>query len=417
MSKPAIEIHDLSKAYTISHQRKPQYGTIKDALTTAVQRPFQLLGGPPMDKEKFWALKGISFNVNQGDVVGIVGKNGSGKSTLLKILSRIVEPTQGEVIMRGKVASLLEVGTGFHPELTGRENIYFNGSILGMSRREIESKFNEIVEFSEIEKFLDTPVKFYSSGMYVRLAFAVAAHLEPDILIVDEVLAVGDAEFQKKCIGKMNSVAREGRTVLFVSHNARAIEQLCNKAIWIKSGQISGEGPMRKVLDKYIGEHKKTGTFSAKVDPNRAIQIIKVGLLDGNKPTTTINLSRSYKVELEYVIQEEMEGTFVSCDFYSSDGTAIMASTDSDSSLDKYSKKRKKGRYRARLHVPANTFIDGEFYLVASIHNPQRRDSHSSEEIYFHVSSPENFPRNSFATNAFGYMSLILPWEEELIHE
>lgn len=251
--KPAIEVSKLSKVYNISHEDKVDRNSFKDTLSRAGRLPLELIRGRRVSKEKFWALKDVSFNVEVGDVVGIIGRNGSGKSTLLKTLSQIVEPTSGHAIMRGKVASLLEVGTGFHPELTGRENVYFNGSILGMSRREINRKFDEIVEFSEVEQFLDTPVKFYSSGMYVRLAFAIAAHLEPDILIVDEVLAVGDAAFQKKSLGKMSSVAKEGRTVLFVSHNMASVESLCNKGVFMQHGQTTGVQGINAAIREYIG--------------------------------------------------------------------------------------------------------------------------------------------------------------------
>lgn len=253
MSKPAVEIKGLSKAYMIGHEREAMAGTMtfRDSLVNIARKPYELFTGHQLKKEKFWALKDVNLEIQQGDVVGIIGRNGSGKSTLLKVLSRIVEPTKGEVIMRGRVASLLEVGTGFHPELTGRENVYFNGAILGMSRKEIQSKFDEIVAFSEVEKFLDTPVKFYSSGMYVRLAFAVAAHLDPDILIVDEVLAVGDAAFQKKCLGKMKDVAGQGRTVLFVSHSMSAVRSLCNRGVFMQSGKMEFVGNIEEALRKY----------------------------------------------------------------------------------------------------------------------------------------------------------------------
>lgn len=253
MSKPAVEIKDLSKAYMIGHEREAMAGTMtfRDSLVNIARKPYELFTGHQLKKEKFWALKDVNLEIEQGDVVGIIGRNGSGKSTLLKVLSRIVEPTKGEVIMRGRVASLLEVGTGFHPELTGRENVYFNGAILGMTRKEIQSKFDEIVAFSEVEKFLDTPVKFYSSGMYVRLAFAVAAHLDPDILIVDEVLAVGDAAFQKKCLGKMKDVAGQGRTVLFVSHNMAAVRSLCSLGVYMNEGKLVYSGGIDKALASY----------------------------------------------------------------------------------------------------------------------------------------------------------------------
>ncbi len=255
--KPAIEVNQIGKCYTINHKNKASYSTLKDDLGNLVRRPFGKQ--KESSEEKFWALKNISFEVPQGEIFGVIGKNGSGKSTLLKILSRIVDPTHGSVHIRGRVASLLEVGTGFHPELTGRENIYFNGSMLGMGRQEISAKFNEIVEFSEIEKFIDTPVKFYSSGMYVRLAFAVAAHLEPEILILDEVLAVGDASFQKKSMNKILSTMKEGRTVLFVSHNTSAVRQLCNKGILLKKGTIEASGNIGEIIDQYLVETMNSG--------------------------------------------------------------------------------------------------------------------------------------------------------------
>jgi len=235
MSDSIITVENLSKKYIISHKKQEHYTAMRDVLVNGVKGFGKKLlgkGNKSNTKEDFWALKDINFEIKQGDRVGIIGRNGAGKSTLLKILSRITEPTTGKIHLRGRVASLLEVGTGFHPELTGRENIFLNGAIMGMSKWEIKKKFDEIVEFAEVEKFLDTPVKRYSSGMYVRLAFAVAAHLEPEILIVDEVLAVGDAQFQKKCLGKMEDVGKEGRTVLFVSHNMGAVNQLCNVGLF-----------------------------------------------------------------------------------------------------------------------------------------------------------------------------------------
>lgn len=233
--KPIISVEGLGKSYTICHEGQTNYKSLREEI---FKLPLRLLQRGGQSREEFWALKDVSFDIMPGDRVGIIGRNGAGKSTLLKLLSRITEPTTGRITLRGRVASLLEVGTGFHPELTGRENIYLNGAILGMTRSEVRRKFDEIVDFAGVEKFLDTPVKRYSSGMYVRLAFAVAAHLEPEILIVDEVLAVGDAAFQKKCLGKMEAVSKEGRTVLFVSHNIGAIQQLCNRAILLRNGSI-----------------------------------------------------------------------------------------------------------------------------------------------------------------------------------
>lgn len=249
--KSIISARDISKQYRIG--QREAYGTLRDTLASAVRAPFRRLSGNGRaPEETIWALRDVSFEVVPGEAVGIIGRNGAGKSTLLKILSRITEPTTGRVELYGRVGSLLEVGTGFHPELTGRENIFLNGAILGMQRAEIERKFDEIVSFAEIERFLDTPVKRYSSGMYMRLAFAVAAHLEPEILVVDEVLAVGDAQFQKKCLGKMGEVAREGRTVLFVSHNMMAVQSLCRRAIWLDGGEILEDGESGQVVADYL---------------------------------------------------------------------------------------------------------------------------------------------------------------------
>ncbi len=251
----AIKVEQLSKKYILRHEVKEPYVALRDVLSTKVKQAGQRMIGRKSyypAKEEFYALKDLSFDIHQGERVGIIGRNGAGKSTLLKVLSRITEPSSGRVSIKGRIASLLEVGTGFHPELTGRENIFLNGSILGMSRPEIQRKFDEIVAFSEVERFLDTPVKRYSSGMYVRLAFSVAAHLEPEILVVDEVLAVGDAEFQKKCLGKMKDVSSSGRTVLFVSHNMAAIQNLCNTAIYLREGQLISMGKRDAVISEYL---------------------------------------------------------------------------------------------------------------------------------------------------------------------
>lgn len=257
----AIRVRGLGKKYTIGGPQE-KYLTLRDAIVNSVKAPFRKLTqkGADRSSNEFWALKNVSFDVHQGEVVGIIGRNGAGKSTLLKILSQITTPTEGEVDIYGRVGSLLEVGTGFHQELTGRENIFLSGSILGMHKREIEEKFDEIVKFSEIEKFIDTPVKRYSSGMYIRLAFAVAAHMDTEILLVDEVLAVGDAVFQKKCMGKMGDVAKEGRTVLFVSHNMNAIEQLCKSCILLESGKLQiFSDDVKSISKKYLfGESKKS---------------------------------------------------------------------------------------------------------------------------------------------------------------
>ncbi|WP_083522074.1 ABC transporter ATP-binding protein [Desulfovibrio fairfieldensis] len=250
--KPIISVEGLGKSYTIRHEGQTHYKSLREEI---FKLPSRLLRRGGQSREEFWALKDVSFDIMPGDRVGIIGRNGAGKSTLLKLLSRITEPTTGRITLRGRVASLLEVGTGFHPELTGRENIYLNGAILGMTRSEVRRKFDEIVDFAGVEKFLDTPVKRYSSGMYVRLAFAVAAHLEPEILIVDEVLAVGDAAFQKKCLGKMEAVSKEGRTVLFVSHNMAAVQQLCQKGILLENARLKVNSSVEMAIDMYQNCH------------------------------------------------------------------------------------------------------------------------------------------------------------------
>ncbi len=268
-----LKADSISKQYIIEHQKTPGYKTLAESLAALSARVFNRIRTPFSSSstsaaEEFWALQDINFEIKQGDKVGIIGSNGAGKSTLLKILSRITAPTTGRVGVNGRIASLLEVGTGFHPELTGRENIFLNGAILGMSKRDIQSRFDEIVAFSEIERFLDTPVKRYSSGMYVRLAFSVAAHLEPDIFIVDEVLAVGDLAFQKKCLGKMDDVGKSGRTLLFVSHNNSAIKSLCSRGIYLKGGMIAAEGEVTDVVDRYLS-NTYHGEYESLVDLER----------------------------------------------------------------------------------------------------------------------------------------------------
>ncbi|MEW6602481.1 MAG: ABC transporter ATP-binding protein [Nitrospirota bacterium] len=273
MSKPIIEIETISKRYRIGAHKEP-YLSLRDEIAKKARRFSSVFSSgqnqASSNETDFWALKDVSFSVNEGEAVGIIGRNGAGKSTLLKILSQITPPTEGKITMRGRVASLLEVGTGFHPELTGRENIYLNGAILGMTRKEISRKFDEIVAFAEVEKFLDTPVKRYSSGMYVRLAFAVAAHLEPEILVVDEVLAVGDAEFQKKCLGKMGEVSNSGRTIIFVSHNMTAVQALCTHAIRLNSGKLVGYG---NDVAKQIEDYLHCSSQRSSVDMNSPIKL------------------------------------------------------------------------------------------------------------------------------------------------
>jgi ABC-type polysaccharide/polyol phosphate transport system ATPase subunit len=291
MGETAISVRGLGKRYQLAGGGpRASYRTLRDALVSAARRPFRR--GPAGDP--FWALRDVSFEVNRGEVVGVIGRNGAGKSTLLKVLSRITEPTEGEVDIHGRVGSLLEVGTGFHPELTGRENIYLNGAILGMRRAEIARQFDAIVGFAEVERFLDTPVKYYSSGMYTRLAFAVAAHLEPEILIVDEVLAVGDAEFQRKCLGKMRDVAGSGRTVLFVSHDMGAVQRLCGRAVWLAGGRVAAAGPTPETVAAYLAAGAAgAGAVDRAVGP--ALRVVEAGF---DPPTVPADAPASFRVRL-----------------------------------------------------------------------------------------------------------------------
>jgi lipopolysaccharide transport system ATP-binding protein len=312
--KPVVQINSISKQYRLGSTQSASYQTLREAVQDAVVSGWRKLVGPRRGEQPaggaagpatIWALRDVSFDVYPGEVVGIIGRNGAGKSTLLKILSRVTEPTSGEVTLRGRVASQLEVGTGFHPELTGRENVYLNGAILGMTRREIARKFDEIVDFAGIERFLDTPVKRYSSGMYMRLAFAVAAHLEPEILIIDEVLAVGDLEFQAKCLGKLGSAARSGRTVLFVSHNLPAVQNLCAKAVLLSSGQVECVGNCADVVAAYLQSVARVGPERPPLSTFRArgmMQVIQAVVLrdDAGQDTDRFCTGGGLTVEIEY---------------------------------------------------------------------------------------------------------------------
>jgi lipopolysaccharide transport system ATP-binding protein len=312
VTEPVIQIAGLGKRYFISHQAAERYRTFREAVVSLPRRVFSRK--PP--KEEFWALRDVTLDVAGGDRVGIIGRNGAGKSTLLKLLSRITAPTTGRITLDGRVASLLEVGTGFHPELSGRDNIFLNGAILGMTRAEVRSRFDQIVEFSGIEKFLDTPVKRYSSGMFVRLAFAVAAHLESEILIVDEVLAVGDAEFQKKCLGKMDDVSKQqGRTLLFVSHNMGAIQQLCNKAIVLSAGEVVYSGVANDAIEVYLDKHASAG---AMIDKDRSTlatknQFVRAFAADASgKPATEYSHDGALEVRFELFLPEWHDSLLVS---------------------------------------------------------------------------------------------------------
>ena len=343
MSDTVIKVENLSKKYLLSHladKREQLFSRLLvNKAKTAGSKVLDMFrsagegGGGEHTTEEFWALKDVSFEIKQGDRVGIIGRNGAGKSTLLKILSRITEPSKGRITIDGRVASLLEVGTGFHSELTGRENIYLNGAILGMSREEIRRKFDEIVAFAEVEKFLDTPVKRYSSGMYVRLAFAVAAHLEPEILIIDEVLAVGDAQFQKKCLGKMEDVStREGRTVLFVSHNMQAIRQLCDRAVLLQRGQIVIDDRPAKAIESYLEEGRGGQTRSLdeiirNLTPDTVFRFESIRLTqNGELIEQNVENGKPLEIEISYEVLEKTTGLRVYFDLSDDQGTLLFRS-------------------------------------------------------------------------------------------
>jgi lipopolysaccharide transport system ATP-binding protein len=350
MSNSIISVENLGKKYRIDHQtQRHSYTTLREVISEGSRSAFRMLKSGfgnrgSIDhstyptREDFWALKDVSFEVKQGEVVGIIGRNGAGKSTLLKILSRITEPTEGRVRINGRVASLLEVGTGFHPELTGRENIYLNGAILGMSKVEIRRKFDEIVDFSEVEKFLDTPVKRYSSGMYVRLAFAVAAHLEPEILIVDEVLAVGDAEFQKKCLGKMQDVStNEGRTVLFVSHNLTAIRSLCASGILLQNGKVLYSGSASEVVGQYISSgENKSGHWARDLHSTAKSELVfeSAHLLDGCGTTKAeFDFSEVIHVNIIATASRQFDNVQFAIRVTNQEGNAVFTTCNTDEAM------------------------------------------------------------------------------------
>ncbi len=379
MSNPVIRVENLSKKYIIGHQQQEKYTALRDVIANGTRSLGHKLTrrkqAEDPTREEFWALKDVSFEVNQGDRVGIIGRNGAGKSTLLKVLSRIVEPTQGSVRIRGRVSSLLEVGTGFHPELTGRENIFLNGAILGMSKVEIKRKFDEIVAFAEVEKFLDTPVKRYSSGMYVRLAFAVAAHLEPEILIVDEVLAVGDAQFQKKCLGKMEKVGKEGRTVIFVSHNMQAIQSLCEKAIYLKQGQLISLGKCQPVVAQYL---TMTGNIDSEIawkeesapgNQDFKLTAVRVSSQDGNSGGV-YSSKNSLLFEVEFVSSSVHPGLCIGFDLLTQDGFTVLRSYQTDLPPEQ-TLPVQVGKNRWCCNVPAGLLNAGIYHLAPriGIHN------------------------------------------------
>jgi len=363
--KSIIKVENLAKQYRIG-ESKNSYTTLRDAIADTVRTPLKRLLRNGNNPTTIWALKDVSFEVSPGEVIGIIGRNGAGKSTLLKILSRITEPTSGRLELYGRTASLLEVGTGFHPELTGRENIYLNGAILGMSRAEIKRKFDEIVAFAEIEKFIDTAVKFYSSGMYVRLAFAVAAHLEPDILVLDEVLAVGDTAFQQKCLGKMREVSSHGRTVLLVSHSMATVGQLCKRTIWLDEGRLREFGSSDTVIQSYLSSQKPMAAEftrdETEVKSTPSVFILAARIRNGeNQIASILDAKRPFSIELEYRVTTRTLA-WVGFSISARDGADVLAATDGD--IDTYASiPREPGVYTSICYIPERLFNARQYLL------------------------------------------------------
>jgi lipopolysaccharide transport system ATP-binding protein len=373
MSDIVLEIDNISKLYrlgtvgtgTLSHDLRRWWHTARGKEDPYLKIGEENTRDTKGDSEYIWALKGVSFEVKRGEVLGIIGKNGAGKSTLLKILSRITTPTTGEYKIKGRVASLLEVGTGFHGELTGRENIFLNGAILGMTKNEIKKKFDQIVAFSGIERYIDTPVKRYSSGMTVRLAFAVAAHLEPEILIIDEVLAVGDAEFQKKCLGKMKDVAGEGRTILFVSHNMTAVKSLCSKSIHLLNGEITFIGDTVEAISRYIGNSNNSSnqsiTFNSGDFKNKSIELNSIDLLSKNADPAIITMSDEFSVSIKLNKKQEQQ-LDITIHVTDAEGNVLLITSSGLSNVN-YDNKEESGALNFICNFPANFFNEGEYNL------------------------------------------------------
>jgi lipopolysaccharide transport system ATP-binding protein len=378
MSDIAIQVQNLSKRYRIGLKEEIHDSLVSAALDFIIQpvRNFMRLrrlshfGDNNQQSDTIWALKDVNFEFERGKVFGVIGSNGAGKSTLLKILARITEPTTGRVDIYGRISSLLEVGTGFHPELTGRENVYLNGTILGMNKAEVKRKFDQIVDFSGVEKFIDTPVKRYSSGMTVRLAFSVAAHLEPEILLVDEVLAVGDASFQKKCLGKMGDVVQEGRTVLFVSHNMAAVRQLCPTCLWIDNGTIKQFGASMEVVEAYLkdsnpADANRIQTFFED-DPNKDFQLASIRMIGHNGiPTNNFDCDKPIQFELTCRVRKKIPGLYAYMVFFKLDGTSVLQADSADKG-DNILDDLEEGNHRMTVTVPARTIGPGDYTVYLS---------------------------------------------------
>jgi lipopolysaccharide transport system ATP-binding protein len=429
MSDIAIRVENLGKRYYIGKRQK-QYGTLRDNLADAFMAPFrragkllhgQATGAAELD-ETIWALRDVSFQVKRGEVIGIIGRNGAGKSTLLKIISRITEPTEGCVDIHGRVGSLLEVGTGFHHELTGRENIYLNGAILGMKRGEIERKFDEIVDFAEVDKFIDTPVKHYSSGMYLRLAFAVAAHLEPEILLVDEVLAVGDIRFQKKCLNKMEDVGQQGRTVLFVSHSMPAITRLCERAVLLDDGRLAQDGRSHQVIGAYLNSGE--GTIAAREWPDPAgapggnvarLRAVRVRTQDG-QITDAVDIRQPVGIEMEYEVLKPGCVLLPHYNLYNEQGVLAFQTLDQDAAWRR--RPRPAGRYVSTSWIPGNFLAEGTMYVAVALVtlNPVILQYFERDAVTFQVvdSFDGDSARGDWAGPMRGAVRPLLKWSTQL---
>jgi lipopolysaccharide transport system ATP-binding protein len=410
MSDVVIQVENLSKVFSLnkSSGKGSHYTSLRDVVSNSVKSffhsPLSQLRSLPFSKnaiDEYRALSDISFEINKGDRLGIIGRNGAGKSTLLKLLSRITEPTKGKITIEGRVASLLEVGTGFHPELTGRENIYLNGAILGMSRSEIRNKFDEIVEFAEVKQFLDTPVKRYSSGMYVRLAFSVAAHLEPEILIVDEVLAVGDAAFQRKCIGKMDDVSKDGRTILFVSHNMALVSNLCQKGLVLDQGKLSFMGPISDAVISYYGQSSNLKSQGSGLFYSDNAKLLFCDLVK-HSDSSQLFINQAFTIRMAYSLKRKVEGKCVpNFHFFSADGTCAFVSMPEDvSNFDE-------GDYYADCKIPANFLNEGTYFVGVAL---TTYPGNGSYNIEFYDQSALNFniidPMDS-STRLYDYLGPI----------
>ena len=422
MAEPIIEVKNLSKRYVLGMDMT--YKRLTESITNSITHPIRTIRNATAKREEFWALKDVSFTVEKGDVVGIIGRNGAGKSTLLKILSQITWPTEGEVVLHGRVGSLLEVGTGFHPELSGRENIYLNGAILGMKKKEIDAKFEEIVKFAEIDKFLDTPVKRYSSGMYVRLAFAVAAHMDPEILIVDEVLAVGDAQFQKKCLGKMKDVSEGGRTVLFVSHNMGAISNLCSKAILLESGKVQCIGQTPDVIQNYVSTQKDSSADiswdNLETAPgNENVRLKSVKLISKGEATTNVLINEEMRIEITYCVLKENAILDLNIHLMDYMGQYVFATGNRGSTnliVDEwFGKMRPKGHYKSVCVIPANFLNDKHYSISVGITNERDVWQVDAKSVIFFNVVETGEMRKEYMGDWVGVVRPKLAWTTERI--